>query len=169
MEGQDSLKPEHKPQEPLKVFPAKVLPASLSIKKLGPSSVLLLILVVLGFGFAIFIFSFLSKKVVKTPSSAPQAEIQEAAKMAASPSAQPITVQNPTAPPEAQGDSISAEKPAPFLSLSGILYDSQGSVALINGRVVPEGGIIEGARLDKVLSDRVELTFEGKKIILKNR
>lgn len=164
MEGQDSLKPDSKPQEPLKA-PS----APLSIKKFALPSPLLIILVVLGFGFAILIFSFFTRRVVKTSPPVPQAEVKDASKIAESPSPQPITAQNPVVPAGTQQDSSLAEKPTPFLSLSGILYDSQGSVALINGRVVPEGGLIEGARLDKVFSDRVELTFEGKKIILKNR
>jgi hypothetical protein len=42
-------------------------------------------------------------------------------------------------------------------------------LALINGRVVPEGGMVDGAKIEKISSDEVELSFEGQKIILRSR
>ncbi|MFB3919436.1 MAG: general secretion pathway protein GspB [Candidatus Velamenicoccus archaeovorus] len=57
----------------------------------------------------------------------------------------------------------------PTLSLSGILYSDAESLALINGKVVPEGGTVDGAKVEKISSDEVELSFEGQKIVLRSR
>lgn len=66
-------------------------------------------------------------------------------------------------------DVVIEEKPIPSLALGGILFGAEGSIALINGRIVREGGDVEGARLVKVSEDRVELEFQGQKIILRSK
>ena len=163
MDNQNNLTPDPKLKEPSK---APSIP--LNRKKFILPSPLLIILVVLGFCFAILIFSFLSKRAAKT-FPVPKTEVKDASQIPSPDTVQTVTEQVPAILSGTEEGSSLAEKPMPFLSLSGIVYDITGSAALINGKVVPEGGFVEGARLDKVFSDRVELTFEGKKIILRNR
>ena len=59
------------------------------------------------------------------------------------------------------------EKSYPNLLLNGIFYDGQQYYAIINNKILKEGESIEGARLIRILSNRVELEFEGRPISLK--
>ena len=56
------------------------------------------------------------------------------------------------------------------LILSGIVFGPNGgSLALINGKVVSEGALVEGAKVEKISSDTVELSLREKKIVLRSR
>ena len=56
------------------------------------------------------------------------------------------------------------------LILSGIVFGQNGgSLALINGKVVSEGALVEGAKVEKIFSDTVELSLGEKKIVLRSR
>ncbi len=55
----------------------------------------------------------------------------------------------------------------PALELQGVILGEDINQAIINGQVVPLGGIIKGARLDSVSKDEVELSYNGKKFFLK--
>lgn len=60
-------------------------------------------------------------------------------------------------------------KDLPNLTLGGILFSSSsGSYALINGKVVPEGSKVSGVTVVKVLRDKVELSFEGRKFTMRS-
>ncbi len=51
--------------------------------------------------------------------------------------------------------------------LSGILYDSQRPLAIINERIVGEGALINGAQLLEIQSNYVKLSLKGKEFKLK--
>jgi len=117
-----------------------------------------------GFFLAAALFAFFSgsKKTQKLPK--PQAAPAVIPSVPA-PAAPVVETPQPQSPP-AESTVSSA---VPTLSLSGILYSDAESLALINGRVVPEGGMVDGAKVEKISSDEVELSFEGQKIILRSR
>jgi hypothetical protein len=62
-------------------------------------------------------------------------------------------------------EEISVETPS--FNLSGILYDQQKPLAIINGSVMEEGSAIEEAQLLKIHSDYVLLSLEGKEFTLR--
>lgn len=51
--------------------------------------------------------------------------------------------------------------------LSGILYDSQKPMAIINNRIVEEGALINGARLLEIQPNYVRLSLKGEELQLK--
>lgn len=51
--------------------------------------------------------------------------------------------------------------------LSGILYDKQKPLAIINERIVGKGALIKGARLLEIQPNYVRLSFKGKEFKLK--
>ena len=55
----------------------------------------------------------------------------------------------------------------PSLKLQGVMVGEDMHQAIINGQVVPLFGTIEGARVDSVSKEGVELFFKGKKFFLK--
>ena len=76
----------------------------------------------------------------------------------------PVVAQPPVAPPvESQEPRpVVAPLPTPALAVTGIAYQ-QGSasrMAVVNGRSVMEGTIIEGARVEAILQDRVRFSFD---------
>ena len=56
---------------------------------------------------------------------------------------------------------------APEPILSGIMYSAQRPLAVINNSLVAEGDELDYIKVIKILSDRVELEFEGKPVTLK--
>jgi len=134
----------------------------IDLKKSGHPPLQLIFFVVFGFGLAAAGFAFFSKSFTKTnPPKQPT-------KTAVLPQTI-VEVITPAAVDTAEKMPAEPEKPLPTLTLSGILFGESGSFALINGRVIPEGGKVDGAVVDKISTDRVELSFEGKKITLKSR
>lgn len=140
------------------------------VKNIGhhPAS-LFILLGVVGFGLAALLFSVLSKSSSKHDASKPvqEAPVVEAISFSESPvvEAQKKVNQEPAAKKE---EALTA-KSLPSLTLSGIIFDETGSLALINGRIVKEGYLIDGVKLEKVYADKIELNFEGKKFFLKAR
>ncbi len=62
-----------------------------------------------------------------------------------------------------------AKREMPRLTLGGILYsEGEGSVALINGKIVPEGGVVKGVKVVRVLPDKVEMEFDGRRIFMRS-
>ncbi len=120
---------------------------------------------VCGFFLAAALFAFFSgsKKTPKFPNPQPVAAVVPAP-AAATPV---VVVEAPK--PQASPEGSTTPSAVPTLSLSGILYSDAESLALINGRVVPEGGTVDGAKVEKISSDEVELSFEGQKIVLRSR
>jgi hypothetical protein len=51
--------------------------------------------------------------------------------------------------------------------LSGILYDNQKPMAIINNRIVEEGSLINGARLLEIQPNYVRLSLKGEELQLK--
>jgi hypothetical protein len=123
---------------------------------------LFVIVAVFGFFLAAALFAFFSgsKKIPKTPAiSAAPAVVVPAAPVAA-------VIETPASEvPVEPANAI----PLPALSLSGILYSEHERLALINGKVIPEGGTVEGVKVEKIGTDEVELSFEGQKITLRSR
>lgn len=70
----------------------------------------------------------------------------------------------------AQGRSYSGELPLPGggkITLDGIVFSETSPVAVLNGRVLPVGGIVEGYTVVKILPDRVELeAADGARVLL---
>jgi general secretion pathway protein B len=76
----------------------------------------------------------------------------------------PVVAQPPDTPPVESRESrpLVAPLPTPALAVTGIAYQ-QGSasrMAVVNGRSVMEGTIIEGARVEAILQDRVRFSFD---------
>jgi hypothetical protein len=51
--------------------------------------------------------------------------------------------------------------------LSGILYDNQKPMAIINNRIVEEGALINGAQLLEIQPNYVRLSLKGEELQLK--
>ena len=47
------------------------------------------------------------------------------------------------------------------VELGGIVYSETNSSALLNGRILPVGGVVEGLTISSIEEDRVELTGDG--------
>lgn len=121
------------------------------------------VLTVCGFFLAAALFAFFSGS--KKPPVVPKAQTAHAPVVS-------LPVQAPVVEASMfQGSPAESTTPLPLptLSLSGILYSGTESLALINGKVVPEGGTVDGAKIEKINSDEVELSFEGQKIVLRSR
>ena len=149
-EAAPEFKPEAKPQ------------VTVLVKKAGHPPLQLIFFIALGFGLAAAGFAFFSKSFTKTnlqEQSSKKAVLPQTIVEVVIPALVNTTEKTPAEP----------EKPIPTLTLSGILFGESGSFALINGRVIPEGGKVDGAVVDKISPDRVELSFEGNKITLRSR
>ena len=55
----------------------------------------------------------------------------------------------------------------PELKVSGIIYDTDQPQAIINGKVVSVGGLVNGASIIKIQKGQIHARFEGADIILK--
>jgi len=137
-----------------------------SSKKPGPAPLLIVALVVVGFVAAGFLFSFLSKML---------AERRAASARQAAPAA-PKKVQTVIEEVPAEEGEVTnlaavtkAKSELPALTLGGIIYsETEKSVALINGKIVSEGEMVKGVKLVRVLPDKVELEFEGRRIFMRS-
>lgn len=135
---------------------------SFDLNKLQHSPFILVVWIVFGFSLAAFAFSLLVRpEVVPTPRAVvPAVESNEVV----------VTL---AGPPEPVLSDTEQETPieVPVFVLEGIIYSEQGqgSAALIDGKVVPEGTLIKGARVEKITPETVELSFEGKPITLRAR
>ncbi|HTN34556.1 MAG TPA: hypothetical protein VL091_11175 [Marinobacter sp.] len=78
---------------------------------------------------------------------------------------QAIALEDPTRPPGA-GSILSQERPLPSLSLESILISANRRVAVINGHASVEGQVIDGVRIRKIFSDRVEVIYDGRVRVL---
>ncbi len=159
--------PQFEHQEPVtkQESPAKAKFELLDFRKAGIPPFLLIGFVIIGFIAAALIFTYFSKAKKPQPKS-PKASA------AVSKSTAPVTLVEVAPLPNAASSAQSSaqqDKPIPSFVLSGILFGEDGSLALINGRVVREGAMVEGAKLEKVSADRVELSFEGQKITLRSK
>jgi len=77
----------------------------------------------------------------------------------------PAPVVVPPAPPP-----VEAPQPLPNLELDGVMVgeDAQSPhEAIINGQIVPLGGVILGAKVLSITKKGVEMLFNGKKYFLK--
>lgn len=139
------------------------------VKKIGhhPASLFILMGVV-GFGLAALLFSVLSKSSSKhdAPKPHPKVPVVEAVGFSEAPVEAQKKVRQESA---VEKEEVLTAKSPPSLTLSGIIFDETGSLALINGKVVKEGSLVDGVKLEKVYADKVELSFEGKKFFLKAR
>ena len=143
--------------------PLKPPPHPLDLKKTGLPPLVLMGVAVIGFTLAGLLFSFLVKAISK--------KTESKKKLAAEP-VKPKTVIE-VKPEETAKDTapVMPEPPKelPSLNLGGILFSpSGGSYVLINGKVILEGGQIQGVTVTKVMKDKVELTFEGRKFTMRS-
>ncbi len=75
----------------------------------------------------------------------------------------------PHSPPNAQGRSYLGEMPLAGggkITLDGIVFSEVSPVAVLNGRVLPVGGFVEGYTVVQILPDRVELEADGARVFL---
>ena len=75
----------------------------------------------------------------------------------------------PHSPANAQGRSYLGEMPLAGggkITLDGIVFSETSPVAVLNGRVLPVGGFVEGYTIVKILPDRVELEADGARVLL---
>ncbi|GEM_PF-4575337 len=161
-EATPELAPKAVPGPASKAVPGPAPEPTFTVNKANHPPLQLIFFIALGFGLAAAGFAFFSNSFTKTNSAkqSPKAVVvPETIVEVVTPVVNDVTEK---APPE-------PEKPIPALSLSGILFGETGSFALINGRVIPEGGNVEGAVVEKIYAERVELSFEGKKITLRSR
>lgn len=131
---------------------------------------LFILLGVVGFGLAALLFSVLlkssSKKTVPKPKGEPSV-VEIAIPVDVLGKDQGKAIEGTQ---EQKEDSARGVRPMPSINLSGIIFDEQkGGLALINGKIVKEGYTIDGIKLERVYSDKVEMSFEGKKFILRSR
>ncbi|MGE5280616.1 MAG: general secretion pathway protein GspB [Deltaproteobacteria bacterium] len=136
-------------------------------QKPGFPSVVALGIVGVGFVCAALIFVFLARvmtarraekarSAVAVPVPPPETVIEEV------PVVEEKKVENLAAVTQARNE-------MPELTLGGILYsETEKSAALINGNVIPEGGKVKGVTLVRVLPDKVELEFEGRRIFMRS-
>jgi len=52
------------------------------------------------------------------------------------------------------------------ITLDGIVFSEVSPVAVLNGRVLPVGGFVEGYTVVQILPDRVELEADGLRVLL---
>lgn len=102
------------------------------------------------------------KQPSQPPITAPVAPAYPAPKITAVPA--PAAPQPPVVAPVESRESrpVVPPLPTPALAVTGIAYQ-QGSasrMAVVNGRSVMEGTIIEGARVEAILQDRVRFSFD---------
>ncbi len=70
--------------------------------------------------------------------------------------------------PVKQPDPVEVKKPeAPKLNISGIIYDTDYPQAIINGKVVTNGEMVEGVTIVKIQPGRVDARFEGSDLVIK--
>jgi general secretion pathway protein B len=91
-----------------------------------------------------------------TPARAPAPSRSLPPAAAPGPVPRPVPVQGASVPPEP----APAEQ-LPHINVSGIAWqkDNSARFAVINGTTVAEGGIVEGARVQEILPDRVHFSF----------
>lgn len=150
---------------------AQEAPAQEALPKADTERKGILVLIFLGvFGFfaAAALFASLSgnkalkKKIEKKePVAVKQPVSIEVVEKPSAPEIQaPIATKKTSAPSDAV---------APPMVLTGILFSKDGSLALIDGKVVPEGGTIGGAKVERIGAEEVELSYAGRTFILRSR
>ena len=72
----------------------------------------------------------------------------------------PSSKDNLLLPPETQ------ERITPLFVVSGVFFSENQGFAIINDRVVKEGDVIEGAKVERINADGVKLKYEGAAIEL---
>jgi type II secretory pathway component PulC len=60
----------------------------------------------------------------------------------------------------------SEDRLPPSLILKGIAHFGEENWAIIDEQIIRQGQFIKGAKVEEIFSDRVELTFEGKRFTL---
>lgn len=76
---------------------------------------------------------------------------------------EPTPEQKPAPPSEAR----EADIPLPALKLSGIVYDENSPYAIVNGAILREGEVIDGAKLVEIKKERVKFEFNGREFEIK--
>lgn len=76
----------------------------------------------------------------------------------------PVITQMP--PPQPEALPLSSEAPSqpsqpPQLTLNGIFFSQDGGYALVNNEIVREGDVVDGVTVVRILSDAVELDYNG--------
>ncbi len=135
-------------------------------KKPGLPPLLIVGVLLFGFAAAGLLFSLLAKVMADRRAKAAQP-------VPAAPVLEMVIEEVPVAQEEDEIASLAvvtkARRELPALTLEGIIYsEKEGSVALINGNIVPEGGTVKGVKVLRILSDKVELEFDGRRIFMRS-
>lgn len=157
-------------QKETKVLPSGSHISLFDVKRIGhhPAS-LFILLGVVGFGLAALLFSVLSKHPSKKPVPK-QVEDLTAIEMISPEDVVAQSQVSSVTDMDSQDEDVVVNRPMPSIVISGIIFDkNKGGLALINGKIVREGYFVDGVKLERVFPDKVELSFEGKKFILRSR
>jgi|GEM_PF-3638293 len=153
------------PTDPLEIKPENELPATpLEKPKNFSLPKLVFIFAVIGFFLAAMVFALFTKKTDKKNIELKNNKINLLSNITAVPQQ---NASNMTVVPQTT-ESV-PERVVPTLTLTGILFSEDGSAALINGRIVPLGGLVDGARVEKIFPHRVELSYDNQTITLRSQ
>lgn len=136
-------------------------------KKPGLPILLIVGIVLFGFAAAGLLFSLLAKVMTDRRGNDTQRSILPISK----PGPQMVIEEAPAEEEEVASLAAvtQAKREMPALTLAGILYsEGEGNVALINGKIVPEGGVVKGVKVVRILPDKVELEFDGRRIFMRS-
>lgn len=121
-------------------------------------------LVLVGFGVAALLFYMAAQFVTGKWTKA------KSAPAAVKPPVDKTVVEVIPAPQAAASAAPKVLRELPSLTLTGIMYSGEGSdnFVILNGKVLTEGTVISGAKVEKIGPDKVELSFDGRTIILRS-
>jgi hypothetical protein len=102
-----------------------------------------------------------------TPGAAARHELRPSP--AVSTAARPEVRENRPRAPASEPKTYAGEMPLPGggkIALDGIVFSDASPVAVVNGRILPVGAVVEGYTIVRILPDRVELEADGGKAFL---
>lgn len=136
-----------------------------SLKKTGLPTNVLIALVLIGFGLAALIFYFVAQAVTGSRGQS-RVSTASASQAAASKTVVEVLASNQDKPAPAP----KILRDLPTLVLTGIMYSGEGreNYVILNGKILTEGGMISGAKLEKIGPNRVELSFDERRIVMRS-
>lgn len=151
--------------EPLEMKPeSESVPTASEKPKIFSLSKMIFIFGVIGFFLAAMMFAFFTKKNDKKNIELKNSKANLLSNLTAVPQQNVSNMTDASLSVENVSESV-----VPTLTLTGILFSEDGSAALINGRIVPLGGLVDGARVEKIFPHRVELSYDNQTITLRSQ
>lgn len=125
----------------------------------------------LGFFITKFVFNNFIDKIQVQPKAVEVIKSESASSSLEIVPSEELKIPSPTLKPQLEEPVVETALPQkklpPILSLSGIFFDEKQPYALINNQIVKQGDIIEGAKVVRILSSKVDLDWEGIPLELK--